>query len=146
MTAKSQIVVIKTLQHKLNMDDATYRDGLEGLTGKRSSTELTDAQLGRVLHWLRELDQQMSGGSDGQIGLIRHLWGAMYRCGVIRDGRAPALDAYCRRMVRVPLNRCSPAQCQCLIECLKKWYRRSTLPEHIDLLDRMTVSEDTYVQ
>ena len=146
MANVTKIRAIKTLQRKLGMDDLTYRDGLERLTGKRSSTQLTDAQLGRVLNWLRGLDRQMHGGSDGQIGLIRHLWAAMYRCGVISDGRACALDAYCRRMARVPLARCSPKQCQHLIECLKKWFRRSALPEHLDLLERLSTGEGAYVQ
>lgn len=145
-SAAKKITAIKTLQRKLSMDDAAYRDGLERLTGKRSSTELTEGQLSRVLNWLRGLDQQLHGGSPKQMGLIRHLWDAMYRCGEVSDGRAAALNSYCRRMVHVPLNRCTPAQCQLLIECLKKWYRRSALPEHIDLLERLTVPEDTYVQ
>ena len=39
--AKSKIVVIKTLQRKLGMDDAAYRDGLELLTVSLSQTACT---------------------------------------------------------------------------------------------------------
>ena len=33
-----------------------------------------------------------------------------------------------------------------LIECLKKWFRRSALPEHLDLLERLSTGEGAYVQ
>ena len=61
MANVTKIRAIKTLQRKLGMDDLTYRDGLERLTGKRSSTQLTDAQLGRVLNWLRGLTGRCMG-------------------------------------------------------------------------------------
>ena len=84
--AKSKIVVIKTLQRKLGMDDAAYRDGLELLTGRRSSTELTDTELDRVLAWLRETEQRIFRSTKGQVALIRHLWDAMYRYSVVSNG------------------------------------------------------------
>ncbi len=139
--AKSKIVVIKTLQRKLGMDDAAYRDGLELLTGRRSSTELTDTELDRVLAWLRETEQRIFRSTKGQVALIRHLWDAMYRYSVVSNGSQEALNSYCRRMVRVPLTSCNPRQCQHLIECLKKWYRRSALPEHLEKLESLAMDK-----
>ena len=46
---RNQITVIKIRQNELGLDDETYRDFLEGLTGKRSCTELSFSEARDVI-------------------------------------------------------------------------------------------------
>lgn len=134
-----KITAIKTLQKKVGMCDDDYRAMLEQLTGLRSCTKLSEPQLNHVLEYLHRLEQQMFGGSAGQIGLIRHLWATMYQYGMVQNNSPHALDSYCLRMVKTPLGRCTPPQCQRLIECLKRWWRRAANPAHVVMLENMLV-------
>lgn len=49
---KNGIKAIKAAQRKLGLDDATYRTMLATITGRTSATELSLAQIGRVLDHL----------------------------------------------------------------------------------------------
>jgi hypothetical protein len=50
---KQNIQAIKACQRQLGLDDATYRAMLEAQTGKRSATDLTVREGGKVLDYLR---------------------------------------------------------------------------------------------
>lgn len=50
---QAQVKAIKASQRQLQMDDTTYRDMLQALTGQRSATELNQAQAAKVLDYLR---------------------------------------------------------------------------------------------
>ena len=50
---KRSIQAVKAAQRQLGLDDATYRAMLQAQTGQRSATALTQAQLGKVLDYLR---------------------------------------------------------------------------------------------
>lgn len=50
---KNGVQAIKVAQRQLGLDDATYRAMLAAQTGKRSATELTLAEQGKVLDYLR---------------------------------------------------------------------------------------------
>jgi hypothetical protein len=50
---KAGIKAIKCAQRQLGLDDATYRTMLQAQTGKRSATELSVPEQGRVLDYLR---------------------------------------------------------------------------------------------
>ena len=47
------IRLIKMGQQQIGWDDATYRAQLESVTGKRSCTEMTDAEHGKVIEHLQ---------------------------------------------------------------------------------------------
>lgn len=151
------IKLIKTGQRALGLDDETYRDMLESATGLRSCADkrMTPQKLTAVLARMRELGfvpaprtqgkPQTQGravrkaklGSGKQLGRIRGLWQRMYSFGIVRDASDTALDSYCRRMVGADMERCTAAQCQRLIECLKQWWTRAANPEHTAILENM---------
>lgn len=66
---KAGITAIKTAQRQLGLDDDTYRDALQAVTGKRSATELTLQEQGRVLDHMRRAgaaNPRRAGRDDGK--------------------------------------------------------------------------------
>jgi len=163
------IKLIHTGQRVLGLDEDTYRDMLENITGLRSCAheKMTDKKLTAVLAHMRERGftaspvppgqsrpaPPKSGGTKGrsfnaenlasakQLGLVRGLWKRMYAFAIVHDVSDSALDAYCRRMVGKALMYCTTEQVQKLIECLKKWWQRAADPSHVAILENMLVDE-----
>ena len=152
------IKLIHTGKRALGLDDDTYRDMLENVTGLRSCADMSDKNLTAVLAHMREKGFAASPvpagkarsapaksrgfntdnlASSKQLGLVRGLWKRMYAFAIVHDVSDSALDAYARRMVGKALMYCTPGQCQKLIECLKKWWRRAANPVHVSLLENM---------
>ncbi|WP_142627836.1 regulatory protein GemA [Rhizobium sp. P007] len=99
------IAAIKIEQKKLGLDDDTYRAKLHILTGKTSTTEMTEAERQKVLVSLRGNTPRPApfrlDGRDGKHKLsgkylpkMRALWIACYNLGVIDDRRDSALEAF----------------------------------------------------
>ncbi|CUX60279.1 regulatory protein GemA [Agrobacterium tumefaciens] len=99
------IAAIKIEQKKLGLDDFTYRAKLHILTGKTSTTEMTEAERQKVLVSLRGSAAKPApvrqDGRDGKHKLsgkylpkMRALWIACYNLGVIDDRRDSALEAF----------------------------------------------------
>lgn len=99
------IAAIKIEQKKLGLDDDTYRAKLHILTGKTSTTEMTEAERQKVLVSLRGNTPRPApvrlDGRDGKHRLsgkylpkMRALWIACYNLGVIDDRRDSALEAF----------------------------------------------------
>ncbi|CDN93444.1 regulatory protein GemA [Agrobacterium tumefaciens] len=99
------IAAIKIEQKKLGLDDDTYRAKLHILTGKTSTTEMTEAERQKVLVSLRGNTPRLApvrlDGRDGKHKLsgkylpkMRALWIACYNLGVIDDRRDSALEAF----------------------------------------------------
>jgi phage gp16-like protein len=69
-TRNQQLARIHILKAELGMDDDRYRDFLEGLTGKRSCGDMSDAQVNHVLDWMmylagkRAKPRQLSGQGE----------------------------------------------------------------------------------
>lgn len=55
---KKQLAIIHIGKKKLGLDDDTYRDMLEALTGKRSCSNMTPAELRKVI---AEMDKDSGG-------------------------------------------------------------------------------------
>jgi phage gp16-like protein len=51
-TRNAQLARIHIAKQALGMDDAAYRDFLEGLTGLRSCAKMSDRQVNHVLDWM----------------------------------------------------------------------------------------------
>lgn len=99
------IAAIKIEQKKLGLDDDTYRLKLQHLTGKTSTTEMTEAERQKVLVSLRGAKPKpvafRHDGRDGKHRLsgkylpkMRALWIACYNLGIIDDRRDVALEAF----------------------------------------------------
>ena len=124
------ITVIHAAAKRLGLDRESYEAVLESVTGKKSCGDMSDSEIARVCGRMRELGFALL--ESEQQSLIRRLWSVMHREGIVINPSREALDAYCKRMVRYPLDRCSYWQCQKLIEDLKKWVRRQGTPDQID--------------
>ena len=99
------IRLIKMGQQQIGWDDATYRAQLESLTGKRSATEMSDAEHSKViehlqahgamLKWSKRRATQVTDAKKPQISLIRVL---LTQLGNYGDNYA---DSISRRMFKV---------------------------------------------
>ena len=120
-------------RRRLGLDDDTYRDFLESVTGKRSTTKMTQKERWRVVEALKEkgvaFDSKAKGKSDDatrdnspQSRLARHLWLKLKGYGVLRDSSEWALLSYVERITGVKrMEWLTPAQMDRVIETLKQW-------------------------
>ena len=132
---KSLLAVIHVKKKSLSLDDDTYRDLLERITGVRSAGEMTEQQR---LHVIAEMDRQgaASAGprrslkadrvSGRYAGILRALWLTGYNLGIIRDNRDSALIAFVERQTGLSHTAWlrDPHDAARAIEALKKWIER----------------------
>jgi len=154
--ARNELIkLIHTGRRALYLDDATYRDMLESITGLRSCADkkMTDKKLMVVVSHMRDrgFTPRQARPADlstpQQRALAQALWDRMYAFAIVRDGSNEALNSYCRRMAGCHLGACTAAQCQLLIECLKLWWRRAANPAHVAMLEAMIApGEEDVVQ
>lgn len=151
------IKLIHTGQRTLGLDEETYRDMLEGITGMRScgDKKMTPKKLTAVLVRMRELGFEFTAqvvakpkavpkaplASPKQLGRVRGLWQRMHSFSIVHDVSDNAIDAYCRRMVGCHLGGCTGAQCQRIIECLKQWWRRAATPQQAEALEAFLAAD-----
>jgi phage gp16-like protein len=135
---KALVAKVKIAQKQLGMDDDTYRDCLEGVTGKRSSTLLKVWQLENVVKALRAKGFKdkptKDAGSrpqadDDQSRLIRSLWLQLHEGGKVRDPDERALVHWVRGQFKTSegieaLQWLSVRQKRRIIEQLKQWLTR----------------------
>ena len=133
---------IHALKSKLRMTDDDYRALLMGLTSKRSSKDMTVAQLNQVRDHMQVLAVRTGvakptfsarntfaaakAAATPQERKVWALWNQLHRDGVIRDRSAQALNAWVHRQVQVDALRfASGPQLDTLIEALKEWKTRA---------------------
>lgn len=134
------IRVIHTAKRNLGLDEEAYRAMLEGVTGKRSCSDMDAAELSAVVERLRQLGFKPKGakgrkyspktrdkqGVKDQIDMIRALWIECARLGVVENRFEQGLNAWVKRMTTVErvdwLVRAS--DCNCCIEALKAMKQR----------------------
>jgi phage gp16-like protein len=139
---------------ELGLQDDARRDVLERLTGHRSSTDCSDAQLDQVLVEFKRLgwtpkpaNMGSTPGSRNDTGTrtgtapvsktvrradhpaakkARALWISLHQLGVVRDRSEKALESFARRQLKVDrLQWADPAACYRLIEALKAMAERA---------------------
>ncbi|MEM1153655.1 MAG: regulatory protein GemA [Pseudomonadota bacterium] len=136
------IKVIHTAQRELKLGEADYRATLEGVTGKRSCSDMDAAELMKVVERMRELGFKPKGGktrkgklspktrgtaaSEDQRSKIRALWIECYNLGVVKNRYEQGLNKFVRRMTAVDqvdwLVRAE--DCNKVIEALKAMKKR----------------------
>lgn len=134
------IRVIHTAKRTLEMSDDIYKATLEGVTGKRSCSDMDAAELSAVVERMRELGFKPKGRKGGkyspktrdkqgvkdQIDKIRALWIECARLGVVENRFEQGLNAWVKRMTTVErvdwLVRAS--DCNRCIEALKAMKQR----------------------
>lgn len=139
MTTKSLersrlIKLIHVARRELCMADESYRAMLSGmpeLKGKTSSATCNIKQLKAILEQLKMRGFKIKKNtrklaSDPQSKKIRWLWLELRKTGKINDASEQALASYVRRLTGVSaLQWLSSAQCNRVIETLKKWLERA---------------------
>jgi phage gp16-like protein len=132
------IAKIKVGQKQLGMDDDTYRDFLEKVTGKRSAAKLSIAALELVVNNMKEAGfkpikrtaPKRAGTrpmADGEYARkIRALWISLYHLGIVADPTEAALATYVKRQTKVDaLQFLTGQKADRVIESLKKWAKRA---------------------
>ena len=100
---------IEIAKKALGLDDDAYRDVLQRLFGKRSRTQLGNAQLVDLVEHFKSLGFRpirkapaRAGGrplADGALqGKIRALWISLHHLGAVREPSEKALVAFCKRV------------------------------------------------
>jgi phage gp16-like protein len=135
---KALVAKVKIAQKQLGMDDDTYRDFLEGVTGKRSASILKVWELENVVKALRAKGFKdkpaKDAGSrpqaeDDQSRLIRSLWLQLHDADKVRDSSERSLVHWVRSQFKTSegieaLQWLSVRQKRRIIEQLKQWLNR----------------------
>jgi hypothetical protein len=119
----------------LDADEETRRVFYQGVTGKRSLTDMSDAQLSKVIDQLKR-QPGLAGGGRAYKGVemdqspqgrkIRSLWLELRDLGVLRDSGEDALKKYVlRRFGTWKFEDLNPGDIIRLIEQLKSWVDRA---------------------
>lgn len=136
MTKQRLIQLIHIARSDLQMDEDTYRQMLQGLTGKASTKGMDTTQLNSVLESMKKKGFRIKPAGKARSGLpmdthpqsnkIRALWLEMAAAGVVRDSSEQALALWVKRETGISALRwLSNEQASSVIEKLKKWQRRA---------------------
>ena len=136
MTKQRLIQLIHIARSDLQMDEDTYRQMLQGLTGTASTKGMDLPQLTKVLDSMKKKGFRVKPAGNAKTGIalddhpqsrkIRALWLDMATAGVIRDSSEQALALWVKRETGISALRwLSNEQASSVIEKLKKWQRRA---------------------
>lgn len=130
----SQIAAIHATAKAAGLDEEARRALMQGITGKRSSKDLTRDEATRVFKRLKELAPQPvtkrrpSQTMDGRwAGVLRALWLSAWNLGITRSKDDAALIAFIERQTGIshPKFLLDPADARKAIEGLKQWIKRT---------------------
>jgi len=100
---RSMIAKINVARSQLGMVEDDYRQGLFDTTGKLSLKDCSDAQLERMLGWLKSKGfrpQPRKGAAQHPMALkARALWISLYQLGAVHNPDEAALEAFARRQL-----------------------------------------------
>ncbi len=104
------------------LDQDTYRDKLEQITGKRSAKDCTDAELSLVLN---NFHVKRPRAEHSHHTKIKALFIAAYNLGLFASGTDAALDAFVARQTgKLRLSFVTPAEAGGCVEALKAMLAR----------------------
>ena len=136
MNKQRLIQLIHIARSNLQMDEDTYRQMLQGLTGQASTKGMDTTQLNRVLESMKNKGFRIKSAGKASSGLpldshpqskkIRALWLEMATAGIIRDSSEKALSLWVQRETGISALRwLNNEEASRVIEKLKKWQRRA---------------------
>lgn len=102
MGRDAQLAQIHIAKKQLGLDDDTYRDVLERVTGKRSARGLTDKSKHALIAEFKRMG--WTGGSSRKksdkpyVRLVFALWGQLKRDGVWENPNIGSLRAFVKKM------------------------------------------------
>lgn len=133
---RAMLAKIHIAKKDMALEDASYRDMLEQLTGKRSAAKCSLAQLNDVLRRFKDLGWKASKrqpkragerrlADGGQAGKIRALWLDLYHLAETRDPSEDALAAFVAKTTGVDALQWIDAEnANKAIKALRGWLRR----------------------
>uniref|UniRef100_UPI0035C756FE gp16 family protein n=1 Tax=Serratia quinivorans TaxID=137545 RepID=UPI0035C756FE len=136
MSTQKIIQLIHIARNDLKMDEDTYRQMLQGLTGRASTKGMDIPQLTRVLESMKKKGFRIKPAGKAKSGppldnhpqskKIRALWLEMASAGIVRDSSEQALALWVNRETGISALRwLSNEQASSVIEKLKKWQHRA---------------------
>jgi phage gp16-like protein len=116
MPSRNQLIgLLHQAAKRAGLDDDTYRDRLERITGKRSAKNCSDEQLSLALNSFH-VKQSVSHSHHGK---IKALFIAAYNLGVFEIGTDKALDAFVKRQTgKERLSFVTPSEAPSVVEAL----------------------------
>ena len=140
----NHIAAIHSLKSKLQLSTDDYRALLVNLTGKSSSTDMSQTERTKVRDHMQALAERLGVARPARRGAMTGqqfskskaeasprekkvwaLWHQLHRDGLVDNPSKAALDAWVTRTVHVSTLRfCTPAQLDTCIEALKAWNKR----------------------
>ena len=144
MATTTHIAAIHALKSKLQLSTDDYRALLVNLTGKSSSTDMSQPERTKVRDHMQALAERLGVARPARRGAMTGqqfskskaeasprekkvwaLWHQLHRDGLVDNPSKAALDAWVTRTVHVSTLRfCTPAQLDTCIEALKAWNKR----------------------
>ncbi len=144
MATTNHIAAIHALKSKLQLSTDDYRALLVNLTGKSSSTDMSQPERTKVRDHMQALAERLGVARPARRGAMTGqqfskskaeasprekkvwaLWHQLHRDGLVDNASKAALDAWVTRTVHVSTLRfCTPAQLDTCIEALKAWNKR----------------------
>lgn len=123
------LAMLHIAKKELALDDETYRDLLERVTGRRSARDMSAAELGKCIDELKTRGfrpkRKAPRSSDPHVRKIWALWRQLGDDGHLRSPDRPALRAFVKRMTGVENpDWLTQAQANTVIEALKAWLER----------------------
>ncbi|QHL90680.1 DUF1018 domain-containing protein [Sphingomonas changnyeongensis] len=131
---KRLIGAVRAAAHRSGLADDDRRALQAQITGKTSLSDMTLAEIGRVLDHLNRGWQPT--GSRATTPKIRALWWTLYWVGAVHDASSRAIDSWVKRQSgRASLRFVDHQAAAPLIEALKSWASRAGVrwPEPADL-------------
>jgi len=131
----TSIQLLKIAQKQLGLDDDTYRDKLETLTGKRSTRDLSEGERQKVYMAFQAdgfVPKRPAPKADRATGKfapkLQALWIAGWNLGVFKTRTDKAMMAFLHGQTRIDHSRFlhHGEDANKVIEGLKAWIRRET--------------------
>ncbi len=130
---RSQIAAIQIAKKQVGLDDDTYRDLCEEVTGKRSSAKMNSDERGQLLDALRKAGAKRpekrvrveEDDKGGYLSVIKAIWLDLHALGEVRDDSDEALRRYVKRMTGIDHFRwLDGKKANHVINCLNEWRDR----------------------
>ena len=132
---RSMMAKIQIAKKQLGMVEDDYRQALFDQTGRTSLKDCSDAQLARVLEFMKSkgFSSSPSGkaASHPMARKARAMWISLYQLGVVHNRAEEALEAFARRQLKCEKMRwANQRDSYKLIEALKAMAERAGWSQH----------------
>jgi Mu-like prophage fluMu protein gp16 len=148
LTKTKLIQLIHIAKNKLNMDEVSYRQLLNRLTNKTSTTQMTAVELLKVYDEMKDKGfkvrskkglsptSQTAVVKSNITHKIRAIWIQMHKAGIVKDGSERALNRFMHntlfkaknnqpnQLIKLNVQSLDDAEAAKLLEILKKWQSR----------------------